>query len=170
MNNKAVFLDRDGVLNHDYGYVHTIEKFKWIKGVKKAIKYLSEKNFIIIVITNQSGIGRGYYKLRDVKILHDWILKELKKVGGIINDFYICPHHPKFAKGIYKKKCLCRKPNNKLFLKAIKKWKIDIKKSFMVGDQKSDKQAAIKTKIKFFYKSKNSFDDQIKKIIKSLNL
>ena len=86
----------------------------------------------------------------------------MKKKNIKIDDVYFCPHHPIYAKGIYKKKCKCRKPNNLLLLKAIKKWNIDISKSFMIGDRVIDKLAAKKTKVKFFYRSRENFDKQIK--------
>ena len=164
--NKAVFLDRDGVINHDTGYVHKIKDFKWMVGAKQAIKYLTKKKYKIIIITNQAGIARGYYNVKDLKKLNKWIHKECKKTGGIINEIYFCPHHPTAGIGKFKKKCKCRKPGNLLIKRAIKKWKINVKISFMIGDQKSDKLCASKSKLKFFYKSKASLYKQILKIDK----
>ena len=163
--NKAVFFDRDGVLNEDKGYVYKINSFKWTSGAKRAISYLKKLNFKIIVITNQSGIGRGYYKTKDMYYLHDFMQKELKKIDASIDKFYFCPHHPRYGKGNYLRKCKCRKPNNELFLKAIKEYNVDVKKSFMIGDQITDKKASKKSKIKFFYKKKESLYKQIKNII-----
>ena len=168
--NKAVFLDRDGVINYDTGYVHKIKDFKWTAGVKKGLKKLTTNNFKIIIITNQAGIARGYYKRKDVTILHKWLKIECRKEGAIINDFFICPHHPTAGLGKLKKKCKCRKPNNLLIKKAIKKWKISKKFSFMIGDKKTDYQCAKKSGIKFFYKKKNRFDIQINNILKNFNL
>ena len=164
--NKAFFFDRDGVLNHDKGYVYQIKSFKWTSGAKAAISFLKRLNFKVIVVTNQSGIGRGLYKIKDMKLLHQYMQKELKKLNANIDEFYFCPHHPKYGKGKFLKKCRCRKPNNELFLKAIKKYNIDVKQSFMIGDQITDKNAASKSKIKFFYKKKNSLLKQIKEIIR----
>lgn len=163
--NKAVFLDRDGVINKDLGYVIKKKDFKWLPGVKRALHFLKKKKFKIIIITNQSGIGRGYYKIKDLKYLHNWINDILKKNNTKIDDFYFCPHHPEFGKGKYKTKCKCRKPGNLMILKAKKKWKINTKSSFMIGDKISDKLCAQKSNIKFFYKENNNFYLQIKKII-----
>jgi D-glycero-D-manno-heptose 1,7-bisphosphate phosphatase len=165
VQNKAVFLDRDGVINRDIGYVHKIKDFYWVRGIKKVIKYLKKKNFLLIVITNQSGIARGMYFIKDVKILHNYINEQLLKINCSIDDFYYCPHHPEGIIKKYKKKCKCRKPENAMIKKAIKEWNIDIKKSFMIGDQKTDFLAAKKSKLKFLYIDKNKFFKQIKNLI-----
>lgn len=163
--NKAFFLDRDGVINKDTGYVYKPKDFKWLPGSINAIKYLNKKKFKVIIITNQSGIGRKYYSSGDVKKLHNWINNKLKNYQAKIDDFYFCPHHPTEAKGRYKKKCKCRKPNNLMILKAKNKWNIEMKKSFMIGDKLSDKKCAKKSNLKFFYRTKKNLKNQIKKII-----
>lgn len=168
--NKAVFLDRDGVINHDTGYVFKIKDFKWMPGIKTGLKKLSDKNYKIIIVTNQAGIGRGYFKRKDVIKLHQWLKKECRKNQINIHDIFFCPHHPTHGIGKLKKKCQCRKPNNLMIRKAVKKWKINKKQSFMIGDKKSDKQCAQKSKIKFFYKKKINFDTQLKQILKKINL
>lgn len=165
VKNKAAFLDRDGVINLDLGYVYKITDFYWVRGIKKVIKYLKKKNFLIIVITNQSGIARGMYLNKDVKILHNYINKQLLKIDCRIDAFYYCPHHPQGTIKKYKKKCNCRKPENGMIKKAIKEWSIDIKKSFMIGDQKTDLLAAKKSNLKFIYIKKNKFYKKIKELI-----
>ena len=145
------FLDRDGVINYDYGYVSNLKKFKFRKNIIRALKYLNEKNYIIFICTNQSGIGRGYYTTQDFETLHKKIKIQLSKKNIFIDDVYFCPHHPSEGKGKYKKNCLYRKPKNKMLTEFIKKNNIDLKKSFMIGDQKSDQLAALKTNLKFFY-------------------
>jgi len=110
-------------------------------------------------------VGRNLISIKELRLIHNFIIKKFKKKGILIDDIYYCPHHPVYGKGKYKIKCLCRKPNNLMIEKAIKKWKIDRKLSFMIGDKITDKLAAKKSNIKFFYRSKNSFYNQIAKII-----
>jgi D-glycero-D-manno-heptose 1,7-bisphosphate phosphatase len=163
--NKVVFFDRDGVLNKDTGYVHKSRDFIWLNGAKKAIKYLNNNNYKIIIITNQSGIGRGYYKEKNVVALHRWINKDLKKIKAKIDDFYFCPFHYKNGIGKYKKRSFDRKPNPGMIFKAIKKWNVNKEKSFMIGDSLNDKIAAKRANIKFFYKKNYSLLKQIKEIL-----
>ena len=163
--NKVVFFDRDGVLNKDTGYVHKSKDFIWLNGAKKAIKYLNNKNYKIIIITNQSGIGRGYYKEKNVVALHQWINKDLKKIKAKIDDFYFCPFHYKNGIGKYKKRSFDRKPNPGMIFKAIKKWNVNKERSFMIGDSLNDKIAAKRANIKFFYKKNYSLLKQIKEIL-----
>ena len=163
--NKVVFFDRDGVLNKDTGYVHKSKDFIWLNGAKKAIKYLNNNNYKIIIITNQSGIGRGYYKEKNVVALHQWINKDLKKIKAKIDDFYFCPFHYKNGIGKYKKSSFDRKPNPGMIFKAIKKWNVNKERSFMIGDSLNDKIAAKRANIKFFYKKNYSLLKQIKEIL-----
>ena len=93
--NKAAFLDRDGVINKNYGYVHSLDNFVWLKNVKKAIKFLNDKNYKVIVISNQSGIARKFYTEKDVIRLHKWMNSELKKINAKVDKFYFCPYHPR---------------------------------------------------------------------------
>jgi len=158
INFKCVFLDRDGVINKDLGYVHKISKFKILTGVIKAIKYLKSKNYLVIVITNQSGIGRGYYKKKDFLKLCKFLNNKLEKSNTTIEEFYYCPHHPIDS-------CMCRKPKPMLINKAVKEWGILKNKSIMIGDKKTDKMCAKRSGINFFYKENNSLYEQIKKII-----
>ena len=160
----AIFLDRDGVLNHDYGYIHDYKKFKWMPGSVKAMKYINEKKYYLFIITNQSGIGRGYYTEDQFHLLNKKIKSYLIKKNILINDIQYCPHHPTKGKGKYLKKCNCRKPQNKMIKNIFNKWLIDIDKSIMIGDKKKDKLCAEKSGLKFFYKDKNLYT-QIKKII-----
>ena len=146
---KAVFLDRDGVINYDFGYVHKISDFKWKKKVFEAIKYLNKKNFLVIIITNQSGIGRGYYTYKDVTKLHLWMKKKLSERGAIINDIFFAPYYKYSKKKYFSKDRLMRKPNVGMLSLAKNKWSIDFSKSFIVGDSISDKKLAKNAKIKF---------------------
>ena len=153
MKFKCAFLDRDGVINHDKGYISKISDFKIYPGVGKAINLLNKKKYLVIIITNQSGIGRGLIKIKELKKLHTYLKKKISKDGGKIDDIFYCPFHPKFGKGKYKKKSNDRKPGDGMIKKAIKKWSIDPKKSFMIGDKIIDKLAAKKLKLIFFIKT-----------------
>ena len=166
MGFKCAFLDRDGVINEDKGYISKISDFKIYPGVGKAISLLNKKNYLVIIITNQSGIGRGLIKIKELENLHNHLKKKIKKDGAKIDDIFYCPFHPEFGKGKYKKKSNDRKPGDGMIKKAIKKWKINTKTSFMIGDKISDKQAAKKAKIKFFYKKEKNLNTQIKNILK----
>lgn len=166
MRFKCVFLDRDGVINQDKGYISKVSDFKIYPGVGKAISLLNKRNYLVIIITNQSGIGRGLIKIKELENLHNYLRKKIKKDGAKIDDIFYCPFHPEFGKGKYKKKSNDRKPGDGMIRKAIKKWKIDPKTSFMIGDKISDKLAAKKAKIKFYYKKEKNLNTQIKNILK----
>lgn len=162
---NVLFLDRDGVINRDTNYVYKIKNLEILNGVEKAIQFAVQKFYLVICITNQSGIGRGYFKYDDVKILHEYINKRLQKYNAEISEFYVCPHHPVHGKGKFKKKCSCRKPNPGLIKRAIKKYNINLKNSFMIGDKHTDKQAAMSAGIKFYFKEDVNFLKQIKKYL-----
>lgn len=166
MRFKCAFLDRDGVINQDKGYISKLSDFKIYPGVGKAISLLNKRNYLVIIITNQSGIGRGLIKIKELENLHNYLRKKIKKDRAKIDDIFYCPFHPEFGKGKYKKKSNDRKPGDGMIRKAIKKWKIDTKKSFMIGDKISDKIAAKKAKIKFFYKKEKNLNTQMKIILK----
>ena len=159
---KIAFLDRDGVLNDNKingGYVGLIKNFKWIKGAKKTIKFLKKKGFKVIIVTNQSGIARGYFSIKDLHKLHRFLKNELIKFGTSVDKIYFCPYHKDGIIRKYTKTSILRKPNNGMFLKASKVWKINKKESFMIGDQKTDMEFAKKSKIKgYLFKEKNLFN------------
>lgn len=165
--NKAVFLDRDGVINKNSGYVTSINKFFWLKNVKLAIKLLNKKKYKVIVVTNQSGVARGFYSEKDVKKLHSWMNFELKKIDAKIDDFFYCPYHPRGIIKKYKRNSNLRKPNPGMILKAKKMYNIDLDQSFMIGDKNSDKICAKRANVKFFYKRNNLLKD-IKIIINKI--
>lgn len=140
--NRAIFFDRDGVLNEEVGYLYEVEKFRWIEGAKETIKLCNEKNILTIVVTNQSGVARNYYSEDDVKKFHNFMQEDLKKIGAHIDAFYYCPHHPEGAVAEYRKVCDCRKPKPGMIFKAQKDFDIDLKKSALIGDSKRDIEAA----------------------------
>lgn len=133
----AVFLDRDGTINVEKNYTHKIEEFEFIDGSIDAIRLLNEQGFLVIVVTNQSGIGVGYYPESDVHIVHKFMQDELQKKGAHIDAIYYCPHHPK-GKGKYKLDCNCRKPKIGMFEQARLQFTFDASQSWMIGDKLKD--------------------------------
>ena len=142
MANKALFFDRDGTLNVDVHYLHRTEDFKWINGAPEAIRYANEKGYLVIVVTNQSGIARGYFTEDDVHALHDYMNECLKKYGAHIDDFYYCPHLVDGKVKSYAIDCDCRKPKPGLINRAIKEHDIDRTASLLIGDGDRDIEAA----------------------------
>tara|TARA_B100000959_G_C14866075_1_gene576296 strand:+ start:23 stop:550 length:528 start_codon:yes stop_codon:yes gene_type:complete len=165
---KIAFLDRDGVLNLssiNNGYIGRINDFKWMPGAKKLIKLLKEKNFKIVIVTNQSGIARGYFSIKDVYKLHRYLKDDLIKFGAKIDKIYFCPYHKDGIIKKYKKKSSLRKPGIGMFLKVSKVWNIDRKKSFMIGDQKTDMVFAKRAKIKGYLFDEKNLHKFVKKRI-----
>jgi len=139
----ALFLDRDGVLNEDSGYVHRWEDFRWIPGAREAIADFVAAGWWVIVVTNQAGVARGYYAEADVRRLHHQVNRSLAEVGARIDAFYYCPHHPDAVVARYRDPDpLDRKPNPGMLLKALAEWPINRERSIMVGDNDSDLEAA----------------------------
>lgn len=132
---KAIFLDRDGVINIDKGYVSKIEDFEFCEGVFEALKHFQKLGYLLILVTNQSGIGRGYYSEEDFQTLMDWVQKELLHVSIKLDAIYYCPHAPEAH-------CECRKPKSGMFKEALKAFDIDVNHSWMIGDKASDIEAA----------------------------
>lgn len=137
---KAVFLDRDGTLNVDKGYVHRVAEWEWIPGAIDALAALKQAGFLLIVVTNQAGIARGYYDKHDMAALHAAINAELQQHGATIDGFYHCPHHPEFGAVL---ECECRKPMPGMILQAQQDFDIDLAHSWLVGDKVSDIQAGL---------------------------
>lgn len=162
---KCCFLDRDGVINEDYGYVHQIKKFKWKKNVLKAIKYLNDKKFLVIIITNQAGIAKAIFNMKKYLRLKKYYLNKISSYGAKIDAVYECFDHPEGKIKKYTKKSFMRKPSPGMILKACDDFYINKKKSFFIGDKISDKGAAIRAGVKFYYVEENILS-QIKRIIK----
>ena len=144
---KAIFLDRDGTINVEKDYIYKSEDLVFEEGSIEALKTFKNLGYILIVVSNQSGIARGYFTEEDLNIFNNNMNEILKKNGVEITEFYCCPHHPDGI-GEYKKVCECRKPNNKMIEDAIKKYNIDREKSYMIGDKTSDIGAGIKSNLK----------------------
>ena len=144
---KAIFLDRDGTINVEKDYIYKSEDLVFEEGSIEALKTFKNLGYILIVVSNQSGIARGYFTEEDLNIFNNNMNEILKKNGVEITEFYCCPHHPDGI-GEYKKVCECRKPNNKMIEDAIKKYNINREKSYMIGDKTSDIGAGLKSNLK----------------------
>jgi D-glycero-D-manno-heptose 1,7-bisphosphate phosphatase len=153
---KFIFLDRDGVINEDNGYVYLPKDFQFKKGVIQFLIHAKKLGFELIIITNQSGIGRGLYSEEDFNILTEWMYKKLIQKGVSILDTYYCPYHPDFGLGSYKIKSYDRKPSPGMILKAANKYDINLKESFLIGDRSSDIEAGMAADVGkiFFLNSK----------------
>jgi D,D-heptose 1,7-bisphosphate phosphatase len=143
----AIFIDRDGVINYDNGYTH---KIKELRLIKETIQYLKKKkDYYFFIVTNQAGIAKKKFSIQQFFSFQSNLSRELYKRGIFINDTKFCPHHTQALLKKFKKKCSCRKPNNKMLEDLLKTWPVIRKKSFMIGDSISDRIAATKTKIAF---------------------
>lgn len=138
----AVFLDRDGVLNDDLGYVHRIEDFHWKQGAREAVKLLNDTGFHVFVVTNQAGVARGYYDEATVQALHRWINDEMRAVGAHIDAFEYCPFHPEGALPEYRQVSERRKPRPGMIADLVESYPVDLERSFLIGDKVSDIGAA----------------------------
>ena len=161
----AAFLDRDGVINYDFGYICDFKQFKFRPGVLKGLQHLRKQNFRIFIVTNQSGIARGLFTENDLKLFHSKMKKKLSIRKIKIDEIKYSPYHPKGIIKKFSKNHKSRKPGNLMIKQLFKKWPIDIKKSFMIGDRISDKKCAERSKLYFEYAKKN-FYSQVKAIIK----
>ncbi len=165
---KAVFLDRDGTIIEDVGYVHEEDKIKFLPGVSEAIKLLNKSGFKVIIITNQAGVARGYFTEEAVKEINKYIQESLAKEGALIDMIYYCPHHVQGIIEEYKKECNCRKPNPGMIEEAVRDFGIDLKKSFVIGDKASDIEAGHRVGCKtIFLAGNNTLDCEGEITVKS---
>jgi D-glycero-D-manno-heptose 1,7-bisphosphate phosphatase len=138
----AIFFDRDGVLNEDLGFVHRVADFRWIEGARQAVKMVNEAGLLAIVVTNQSGVARGYFDEGDVRGLHDWMAKDLAEIGARIDAFYYCPYHEQATVPAYRfVDHPDRKPNPGMILRAMRDFAIDPSRSVAIGDKARDVEA-----------------------------
>ena len=136
--NKAVFLDRDGTINIDKEYLYKVEDFEYLPGAVEGLKKLGDAGYLLIVITNQSGIARGYYTEEDYRHMDEWMKANLLTKGVRITASYYCPHLPNADVLQYRCECKCRKPGTELFWRAQKDFDIDMSQSFAIGDKMRD--------------------------------
>lgn len=140
MADKVIFLDRDGTINKEVNYLYQINNFEFISGAPKAIRLFHELGYMVIVVTNQSGVARGYYKETNVILLHNYINTLLKKENTYIDSFYYCPHHPEGVIKRYSYVCECRKPKVGMIKQASYDFDIDLYNSILIGDKNIDIQ------------------------------
>ena len=138
----AAFLDRDGVLNIDDGYIGSRDRVRWMPGVARAIRALNAADYFVFVVTNQSGVARGLFSEQDVHALHDWMRGELWRDGARIDDIRFCPHHAAGSVADYTRDCDCRKPKPGLLRALMATWPVRTQGSFVIGDKPSDIAAA----------------------------
>lgn len=139
---RAVFIDRDGTINVEKEYLYRVDDFEFVPGAPQALRLLNDAGFLVVVVTNQSGVARGYYTEEDVGILHRHIAAELAKTGARVDAWYYCPHHPS-GRGSYSLPCRCRKPLPGMLLEAARHHNIDLAESVMIGDRLADMEAGI---------------------------
>ncbi|HEY6024943.1 MAG TPA: HAD family hydrolase [Pseudolabrys sp.] len=138
----AAFLDRDGVLNVDHGYTHRPEQLEWIGGAPEAVRLLNEAGYFVFVVTNQSGVARGYYDEDAVKSFHSNMQESLAAHNAHVDAFYYCPHHPEGTIKPLAVRCRCRKPGPGMLEQAAREWPIELATSFLIGDKEEDMAAA----------------------------
>jgi D-glycero-D-manno-heptose 1,7-bisphosphate phosphatase len=143
MNTKALFLDRDGVINIDKGYVHRPDQIEFVEGIFELCRAAQERGLLLVVITNQAGVARGLYTEEDVHALHGWLAEQFVQHALRIERFYYCPYHPEHGIGRYKRDSDMRKPNPGMIVQARDDFEIDLKSSVLIGDKDSDIAAGL---------------------------
>ena len=144
----AVFFDRDGVINEDKGYTYKHEDWEWVDGAIQAIKHCNDAGYLVFVVTNQSGVGRGFYTEEDVHSIHDHMKKTLQQHGAHIDDIRYCPHHIDAIDDKYKIDCDWRKPASGMLEDLLSSWPVEMSQSVLVGDKLTDLEAAMQVGIK----------------------
>ena len=142
MKRPAVFVDRDGTINEQMGYINHLSRFVILPGVPEGIRLLNENNFLVIIVSNQSGVARGYFPIDLVYEIHDFLLATLTNQKAVIDDIFFCPHHPQGVVPEYRLACNCRKPKPGLIEQACASYDIDMSKAYVVGDRFSDMELA----------------------------
>jgi len=143
MKKKALFLDRDGVINIDYGHVFRISDFEFVEGIFDLCRHAAKLEYLLFVITNQGGIGRGFYTENDFQNLSKWMKGRFAEEGIRIHKIYHCPYHPEHGRGEYQKESFDRKPSPGMILRAMEEFGLSMEQSFLIGDKETDIEAAI---------------------------
>lgn len=147
MRSKALFLDRDGVINLDKSYVYKVEDFEFNEGIFENLLRFQQAGFLLIIVTNQAGIGRGYYTEDEFWALTAWMAEQFEAHGIRIANVYFCPYHPVHGIGEYKQDAFCRKPNPGMILQAMREFQLDLASSVIIGDKESDIEAGLRAGI-----------------------
>jgi len=161
---RAVFLDRDGTINREINFVKRVDDFILLEGAGEAIHILNQENFLVIVLTNQSGVARGFFSEKTLQDIHEEMRKQLASLGAKIDGLYYCPHHPTEGQDRYLKRCSCRKPQSGLFLKALEDFQLDPKQCYAVGDKPRDLIPARELGCKTVYLNENPSTSAIKSL------
>jgi len=160
LRRPAAFLDRDGVLNEDTGYVHRIDQVRWVEGARETVRWLNDAGYFVFIVTNQAGVARGLYSEDHVNDLHDWMNLELRENGAHIDCVEYCPYHPEGTVERYRRVSDLRKPAPGMLKKLLAEWPVDASRSFLVGDRSTDLEAAAAAAIRghLFPSGGNLFD------------
>jgi len=164
----GAFLDRDGVLNEDLGYVGSVAALRWIEGAKRAVVRLNQIGFKVFVVTNQSGVARGFFDETAVRELHAQMAAQIAVEGGVVHAFAYCPHLPDAPITKYAHACPCRKPAPGMILELMARFGIDPARSFLIGDKDSDMAAAGAANIRSFKFSGGDLDEFVQKVLLSM--
>ncbi|MDR1616232.1 MAG: HAD family hydrolase [Syntrophomonadaceae bacterium] len=156
--NKALFLDRDGVVNVDKGFVHKTEDFQFADGIFSFCRYFSGAGYRVFIVTNQSGIARGYFTEEDFSRLNAWMLDEFEKNGVFITEVRYCPYHPEGVIERYKRESTDRKPNAGMILKIARKYGLDLNNSVLIGDRREDMAAAQAAGIGHYFALRGAYE------------
>lgn len=162
---SAIFLDRDNTLTKDDGYTFEITQFQWMPGAPKALRAFHEKNIPVFIVTNQGGIGRGFFTIKDMQAFHQHLHLMVKSIGGKIHDIAYCPHHPLAIFDEFKTPCRCRKPKPGMLFDLAKKWQLDLSSSVMIGDRESDFEAGQRAGCHSYLYNGDSLYNLAKKVI-----
>ncbi len=155
----AIFFDRDGVLNHDDNYVGSVERFRWIDGAKQAVRLANDLGYYVFVVTNQAGVGRGFYDEAAVESLHQWMNDQLREDGAYVDDWRFCPYHPDAALERYRSNHPWRKPAPGMLIDLLETWPVDVEQSILIGDKEGDCAAARAAQIPaLLFKGGNLYD------------
>ncbi|RZF30725.1 D-glycero-beta-D-manno-heptose 1,7-bisphosphate 7-phosphatase [Paraburkholderia sp. UYCP14C] len=160
MTRKALFLDRDGVVNIDTGYLHEPNECVFVEGIFELVSAANHAGWPVVLVTNQAGIGRGYFTVAQFQAFTEWMLGEFQSRGARIDRVYYCPHHPEFGLGEYRQACACRKPQPGMFVQARADLDLDMEGSLMIGDKPSDLLAAARAGVahRFLFAPAGEFD------------
>lgn len=161
----AAFLDRDGVLNQDDNYVHRPDQVRWVEGAIEAVRWLNDAGYYVFVVTNQAGVAHGYYDEADVRALHGWMQRELRRSGAHVDGFEYCPYHPDGVVEAYRRVSDFRKPGPGMIRKLQQEWGIDAGSTFLIGDRDSDLEAAAAAGIQGHLFTGGNLYDAVRKLV-----